>query len=68
MLTLYVDGIEQASVPGATFIEASPAAIGGNAPPEDFAAPYLGLVDRLRIWNVALTPDELDAITAGRAP
>jgi hypothetical protein len=64
-LTLHIDDVEQASVPAATFIEARPAAIGANAPPDDFAAPYVGLVDRLHIWNVALTPDEL---TAARAP
>ncbi|NVB78681.1 MAG: LamG domain-containing protein [Kofleriaceae bacterium] len=67
-ITLYVDGVAQGTLSGTTSVDAKPAAIGGNAPAEDFAAPFLGLIDRLRIWNVALTPDELDALTAGRAP
>lgn len=61
-LTLYVDGVEQASVSGMTVAGTMAAAIGGNAPPQDYAAAYIGLVDHLRIWNVALTPAELDAL------
>jgi hypothetical protein len=37
------------------------AAIGGNAPPTDAPAPYVGAIDRLRIWNVALSAAELCA-------
>lgn len=36
------------------------AAIGGNTPLTQEPSPYFGAVDRLRIWNAALTPADLD--------
>lgn len=37
------------------------AALAGNAPPADTPAAYVGAIDRLRIWNVALSVAELCA-------
>jgi hypothetical protein len=58
-----VGGIQQGSeVVGPVMSGTRPAAVAGNAPPTDPAAPYLGDVDQLRVWNVALTPSELCAL------
>ncbi len=58
----YLDGLVETVGTGNGGGTSTVAAIGGNAPLLDTLSPFLGTIDRLRIWNVALPPAELDAI------
>lgn len=59
-LTGYVDGVGEVLGTGTGGGSTTTAAIGGNAPILDELSPYLGTIDRVRIWNVALTASELE--------
>jgi hypothetical protein len=61
-MTVHVSGMPAGSEPGDPVAPGTfPVAIAGNAPPSDTPAPFLGTLDRLRIWNDVLTPQELCA-------
>jgi len=70
---LYIDGIEDVSKPASGQIKPSDYSvyIGGNASTHEadynFERFWTGLLDDLRIYNYALTPDEI-AELVGRAP
>lgn len=64
-LSGYVDGVVETIGAGNGGGSTTVAAIGGNTPLDQEPSPYFGNLDRMRIWNVALTPDE---ITAERGP
>jgi hypothetical protein len=57
----YVDGVEVGATITAAMLMASntEAAVGGDAPPGTGNSPFVGAVDRFRIWSRALTSVEI---------
>jgi hypothetical protein len=58
-LTGYVDGVAEVVGSGNGGGDTTIAAIGGNTPLTQEPSPYVGVVDRMRIWNAALPASEL---------
>jgi hypothetical protein len=61
-LAVHVDGIETGRKPSVDFPGTSTDfAIGGNAPASDPITPFFGAIDRARVWNFAMSRDEIQS-------
>jgi hypothetical protein len=61
-LSAYIDGMPAGTVLALPIMTGSqPAAIGGNAPAADTPTPFVGALDRVRVWSSNLNAQEMCA-------